>query len=119
MSEVSKDEIILIQRNFENAVGALQFVQANDLNAAEKLQIFLTCARILNRVGLWCTTLNHNFYHQFIQYCSTGYQFDLDYAIALLLKYAEAFLVEADKMRDRFVGACETAPELEMLEEFE
>lgn len=104
MSDVPIKEIRQIAENFENVIGALQLAQTSDYNEAEKLEIFITCARVLARVGLWCTTLNHNCLNQFLSNVSYGYQFNVDEGIAWLLKYAKTFLNEAEFTSEKIVG---------------
>lgn len=104
MSQVSRREVIQIQRNIENVVGVLMKIKNSDYNETEKLSLFITCSRVLGRVGLWCTTLNHNYLHMFLWRCSYGYYLDLDTSIEYLLKYSIAFLNEIEIMSDRVLG---------------
>lgn len=113
MSDVSSKEIRQIVENFENVIGALQYAQTSDLNEAEKLEIFITCARVLSRVGLWCTTLNHNCINQFLSNCSYGYYFNADDGIHWLLKYAKAFLAEAEFTAEKVIGTPKHAVEVD------
>lgn len=120
--QVSSREVQQIQRNIENVIGVLMKIQNSDYNETEKLSLFITSARVLGRVGLWCTTLNHNYLHTFLWRCSYGYYLDLDTAINHLLQYAIAFQTEAEIMSDRVLGQPPTRnddEEVENLREFE
>jgi hypothetical protein len=113
MSEVSSKEIRQITENFENVIGALQLAQISDFNEAEKLEVFITSSRVLARVGLWCTTLNHNCLNQFLSNCSYGYHFNVDDGITWLLKYAKAFLSEAEFTAEKVLGTPQHAVEID------
>jgi hypothetical protein len=104
VSQVSKREVQLLQKNIENIIGVLLKVQNSDYNESEKLSLFITCARVFGRVGLWCTTLNHNYLPLFLWRCSFGYDLDLDLAIDYLLKYAMEFLNEIEITSNRILG---------------
>jgi hypothetical protein len=104
VSQISKKEVQLLQRNIENIIGVLLKAQTSDYNESEKLSLFITSARIFGKVGLWCTTLNHNYLPLFLWRCSFGYDLDLDLAIDYLLKYAMEFLNEIEITSNRILG---------------
>lgn len=104
MTQISRRDIQLLQKSVEGVIGVLLKIQSSNYNEAEKLCLFITCARVLGRVSLWCTTLNHNFLHLFIWRCSYGYHLDLDLAIDYLRKYAMEFLNEIETSSNRLLG---------------
>jgi hypothetical protein len=96
MHAVNTEDIERIKKNVEDCVGTLMVLQDGNFNDAEKMRLFITCARVLGRVVMWASTLPNYQLQYFVWRCSFGFVFDVNTSIEYLILYGCTILDEIE-----------------------